>query len=121
MKSFAITLLLFVMMVGIILGNAIYIKRITSSLLEALEFIPAPEDPACLGSTRDLTAYWTHHIPFVSLSACDPLTERISELLAQLTACAEQGDRYGFYTVRASLCNTVENLRQPETLSWRFF
>lgn len=121
MKSFTFSLMLFVLTIGVILCNTIYIKRITFALLDGLESIPEPESTACAGVAHELTAYWERHISFVALSACDSLTERISEQLSLLTVCAEQGDRYGFYQVRASLCNTVEDLRRPETLSLRFF
>ena len=121
MKSFKISLLLFVLMSALILCNALYINKVAFRLSEALSTMPAIDDPACLDATLALSDFWDHHASFVSFSVCDSLTERIDELLAILFSCAEQNDRYGFHQALASLSNAVEELRRPETPSLHFF
>ena len=121
MKSFKISLLLFVLMSALILCNALYINKVAFRLSEGLEALPPLGDPACSDASRALSDEWKRRVPFVALSACDSLTERIDELLAILTSCTEQNDRYGFYQTLASLSNAIEELRRPETVSLRLF
>ena len=114
MKTFCIILVIFVLMIGLILYNALYINRLSFALSERLDAMPDVGDAACVPRARELLDFWNSHTKLVGLSVCYPTLDRLTEQAVTLLACAECNDLYGFRAALALLYDSVGDLRRLE-------
>ncbi|MBQ9760295.1 MAG: hypothetical protein IJW16_02980 [Clostridia bacterium] len=114
MRSFFLTLVLFVLMIAAILCNALYIKRIATELTARLDTLPDARDAGCAEAARELSAFWEDAAPLVGLSVSYPIVDYMSEQAALLVTSAECGDLYGFRAARALLYDTVKDMKRLE-------
>ena len=117
MKSFAISLLLTVLMLGGIAWNAIYVNRIANEMNTMLTELPDIGDEECLGKVQEIWDYWERNTPYVGLSVGYTVVDRISEQAATLTACASCGDLFGFRTALVLLKDAIGDMRRLEQFS----
>ena len=117
MKSFIATLILCVLMLLGVIGNALYVNTLSNDLLDRLKQIPDVGDPLCVSSVNDFCALWDAHSDWIELSAGFPASDRITEYSLTLLACAEAKDLYGYRTALALLIDSIEDLRRHEQLS----
>lgn len=117
MKNLLLLLLLPAVLVAGVIGNAIYIKEVSNHITAGATALPPPTDPTCREQVAALVAYWERQRTAVGLTASSLLTDRVSEQLAMLSACANAADPYGFAGAQALLCNAAEGLRRRECFS----
>lgn len=117
MKSFAISVLLLLLMLGGIALNYIYINEVADTMLEYLDTLPDVGDPACSESASAIAAYWEERVDIVGLSVGYTIVDRVSEQAATLAACAECGDLYGYRTALALLRDAIGDMRRLEGFS----
>ena len=117
MKSLLVLLLLSLLLVTVTVGNYIYINDVSDRLLSKIQAIPAPNADDCSVRVAELIDFWEQTIDLVCLSVSYTVADRISEHAATLFACAECGDRYGFYSALALLRDAVGDLRRLESVS----
>ena len=117
MKSFLISLLLLVLMLAGITGNAIYINRVADTITRMLDALPAVGEEGCNVQAAALRDYWESNVPYVGLSVGYPVTDRVSEQVVVLLACAECGDFYGYCSALALLRDALGDLRRLERLT----
>ncbi len=112
MKSFAVSLLLVILMLGVIVWNHIYINEVIDGLQAQLEALPAPTDAACADAARQLCEDWKAHMDIMELSVGFNIVDRVNEQAQALKACAECGDVFGYYTARALLQDAIEDVKR---------
>ena len=117
MRSFIISLLLAILLIGCITLNHLYINRLADRLLEQLEALPCIDDPACISMAQALLAEWDGQVEYVRLSVGYTVVDRVCEQATTLLACAECGDRYGYQTALALLRDAIGDMRRLELLS----
>lgn len=117
MRSFIFTLLLFgVMLVGIV-GNAIFIHRLSDDLLDLLDTLPAHAGERESTALDELEARWEHARTWVSLSVSYSDMNRISHDLASLRAFCEDGEDADYFAAREQLRLAIEDMRRFEMLA----
>ena len=117
MKNLFLLLVLPLILVGGVIGNAIYINEVSDRLLEQLDALPAPDSPTVTEPLLELCAVWEKHCEYVGLTTSSLLTDRVSEQTAALLAAARAGDAYGYAAAQALLRTAIEHLRRQETLT----
>ena len=117
MKSMIILLLLTACLLCGTACNAIYINDVSERLLFAIESLPSPESDDCASRINDLISFWESKIDTVCLSVSYTVADRISEHAAVLLACADCGDRFGFYSALELLRDAVGDMRRLEQFS----
>lgn len=116
MKSFFISLLLAVLMLGGVAWNCIYVNKVGTRIRESTEQIPPPTDAACLPLALDLEKQWKKDALRVHISVNHTIVDRIGEQTSTMVACARSGDLYGFCTARALLLDAVEDMQRLESI-----
>lgn len=114
MKTFTVSIVLAVLMLGVIVWNAFYINNVANEMERRLDELPDVSSPDCAGFAEDLRRQWETHDDWVGLTVSYTITDRVSEQAAVLSACAECGDLYGFRTARALLRDAVGDMRRLE-------
>lgn len=116
MKVFALTLVLFLLMLCVIVCNALYINRMAFSLRDQLDALPAFDDPACADAAHTFLDAWKEQVTLVGLSVEFPIVDRITEHASLLAACADCGDRFGYVSALTLLYDAIDDMRRLETL-----
>ncbi len=112
-----VSVLLFGLMLGGIVFNAIYINKVTTRLQNALDELPDIFSPDCAVRAQELLAYWEKHEPYVGLSVSFTVVDRLTEQAILLAACAEGGDVFGFQSALALVKDCVQDVRRLEQFS----
>ena len=115
MKSFVVTAILLVVLIGALTVNHIYIKEVFGAMNAALDALPDVGEEDCPARAAELQAYWEEQADLVSLSVSYTTVDRICEHAATLVACAECGDLYGYRTALALLRDAVGDMMRFET------
>ena len=119
MKEVLAVLILFVLLVGFVIWNAIYINNVAIRLSEAADALPEITDPTCAGAAKTLRDEWESYAPIVGISVSYTIADRVGEQIAVLAACAACGDAPGYASARALLADTLLDLRRAEQFSPR--
>ena len=117
MKSFAVTLLLLVLLLLGVVANHLYINKVANEMFRQLDALPPMEDPDCLPKVSALVDYWQSQSTTVEVSVNFLLIDRVNEQTALLLACATAGDLYGFASARVLLRDAVEDVLRFEQLT----
>lgn len=116
MKSFFISLILILLMIGGVAVNCIYINKVGSNLQQAAEQLPSPTRPDCLTLATELEKQWKKDAQWIHISVNHTIVDRIGEQASTLVACAQSKDLYGFWTARALLLDAVEDMQRLERI-----
>ena len=118
MKSFIITTVLLLALIGTVAVNHIYIKEVFDTVEVALDTLPDVGALDCIDKAVALQGYWEEQVDLVSLSVSYTIVDRICEQAATLVACAECGDLYGYRTALALLRDAVGDMMRFESPSF---
>ena len=116
MKSFFLSLILAILMLGGVAWNCIYINKVGTRIRETAEQLPSPADPACLLLTTGLEKQWKKDALRIHISVNHIIVDRIGEQASTMVACAQSGDLYGFCIARALLLDAVEDMQRLESI-----
>lgn len=116
MKSFFLTVLLFVLMLTTIVCNALYINRIAFDMQKSIDELPDIGHDRCAEFAEAFYNNWSKKTALVGLSVSYPILDRITEQAALLVACAECGDLYGYRSAIALLRDAIEDMERLEKL-----
>ncbi len=95
--------------------NAVYVRRVSDELLNALANLPDHPDPAATpDQVAALQTYVERHTPLLSLTVNFTLPDRISESLAALEEQARLGDVYQYTSTLAILRDLCRDLARAE-------
>ncbi len=116
MKSFVISLVLSILMVGGVVINCIYVNKVGCHIQDTAEQLPSPSDPVCLPMASELEEQWKKDAQWIHISVNHTIVDRIGEQASTLVACAKSGDLYGFCTARALLLDAIEDMQRLESI-----
>ncbi len=101
--------------VALVAVNAVYVRRVSDTLLDLLETLPDLPDPAVTpGEIEAVSAYLCEHMTLLSLSVNFALPDRIAESLAALREEARLGDGYQYTATLAILRDLCRDLARAE-------
>jgi len=115
MKSFAISIILFVMMAIAIAVNSIYINNVTNTLTEMTECLSNISD--CKEQITNISDYWRKHLGRISISVNFHETEMITEAILSMQAYAFTPDAPEFKYAQAKLIKSLSEMRLGEKIS----
>ena len=116
MRSFIISLILFVLLIATVFGNAFYVKTVSSRIVsdtEALEkscYLPQ--------AIQELEKYWEKHRGFVGLSVGHEELDRISENIISLKAACESKNKSDAKRYLLILQDLAKEMGRHEELSF---
>lgn len=115
MKTFYLTLFLFIILVGAIAGNMIFVLRTTGALQAMVEGLPAlPEAGAAL---TELENYWQSRRVFLSLSVPAGAILLFDTALTGVRSAAESGRPADYELYRAEALLAIRGLVRLERFS----
>ena len=116
MKAWIISLCLFVILIGAIIGNAVYIHRVAEHLCSVTQSL-CFEDERSASELEALEAYWRRHRPFVSLSIGYRELDHVCEVLISLRAAYDSGNSSDFECYRRLLSDAADEISRLERFS----
>ena len=114
MKTFYATAAIFLILLGVIWGNTVFIDRMTSDLEQALDGLPScdvAEEAVCA-----LKVKWEDCHPWVGLSVSSELILQMYDRLAELTAAVTAQNTADFERAKALTKAAVYAIRDTERL-----
>ncbi len=114
MKSFVIASFLFILLIGLIIGNAIYVHHVSKQILLHLENLSfeSPEDEVAAPGR-----YWDRHRAFVSLSLGYGELDHLTESLISMEAAHESRNASDFERFRQICRDAARELTRLEQFS----
>ena len=116
MKAWIISLCLFVLLIGAIIGNAVYIHRVAAHLCAAADSL-CFENAQTAETLDELMAYWDRHRAFVSLSISYRELDRVCETLISLRAAYDTQNASDFECYRRLLLDAADEISRLERFS----
>ena len=116
MKTFVVSLLLFVLMLFVILWNYFYINKTAEELLALSELLPDSVDGA-LEAAQKISDFWQARMDVVGFSVGYTVLDRISEQAASLLCAAKYESDFDYRLSKALLQDTVGDMRRLEKFS----
>ena len=98
MKALIAASLLFVLLLGIILANALYVRHVAFEIQDRLARLT--EDTLTSESLAQLTAYWEKHKKFLSLSVPFRDVAALSQALLSMCAAEQSNNLSDFHLYR---------------------
>ena len=114
MKSFVIASFLFILLIGLIVGNAIYVHHVSKQILlrlDALSFESTADEVAAPGQ------YWDCHRAFVSLSLGYGELDHLTESLISMEAAHKTLNASDFERFREICRDAARELTRLEQFS----
>lgn len=114
MKAFLASTLLFFVLLSLIIGNAVYVHRVSAHIRDELESMNPSNREETLAA---LEAYWQRHRKYVALSVSYRELDHLSELLLSLRACLDANDQEDFELYRKIAIDAADELSRLERFS----
>lgn len=116
MKAWIISLCLFILLIGVIIGNAFYIHRVAAHLCEISDSLTFEEEETetCL---EMLEAYWERHRTFVALSISYRELDRVSEAMISLRSAYDTKNASDFEEYRRLFRDAADEISRLERFS----
>ena len=115
MKSFFCSLGIFILMLGLIVWNYVYMASTCDALAEKIEALPA-----CDGADDALAAlseYWDREKNKIGISVSQHTIDKMNDCMAELKYAVKNRDAQIFECARYRAISIVEELRDAESLS----
>ena len=116
MKAFIISTLLFALLIAAIIGNAIYVNKVSKHIILESEKIKEENYPSSLANA--LEEYWLKHRSFVGLSVGHEELDLISQTIISLKACCNTGNIADATVYVLILQDAVEEMGRHEEVSF---
>lgn len=117
MKVFAFALLLFLLLVGFIFFNYIYVNRTVDRLCLLTRQLPDVSSPILESRIEELCSLWESSRTLFELSSNDRDIESIDDLISSLLVYSRSRDSAEFENIRFQLINHFQSLAEFESLS----
>ena len=118
MKGCIVALLIIVLLISAVAGNAAYVHHVTEVLMEGLESLPGEIDPAqtpAAGAT--VREGFERHVPLLSLTVPYTVLDRVIESLWLLEIQAAEGDALHYASTLALHKTLAKEIARLERLS----
>lgn len=117
MKVFAFALLLFLLLVGFIFFNYIYVNRTVDRLCLLTRQLSDVSSPILESRIEELCSLWESSRTLFELSSNDRDIESIDDLISSLLVYSRSRDSAEFENIRFQLINHFQSLAEFESLS----
>lgn len=114
MKAFIISALLFSLLIALIIGNAIYVHRVSEQIRNKLDVLDQSNAEETLSYLEE---YWQRHQPYIGLSVSYRELDHLSELLLSLRASSETQNEQDFELYRKIAIDAADELSRLERFS----
>ncbi len=114
MKTFYATAVIFLLLLGVVWGNKMFVDHMANDLEQALSDLPPCTDAE--EAVRDLQGKWEDCHPWVGLSVSSEVILQMYDRLAELTAAVATQNAADFERARALAKAIVSAIRDTERL-----
>ena len=115
MRSFIVSLILFLCLLTVIFFNNIYVNRTAREISRLLSLTSIEDDTS--EQIDSLLSYWERHRPFLSLSVSFRELDKAQELFLALRYAYEAKNPYDFEKTKELIYDTAEDLARLERFS----
>ena len=116
MKAWIISLCLFVLLIGTIIGNAVYVHRVSAHLRTVTDSL-CFENGQTAQALDALATYWDKHRPFVALSIGYRDLDHVCETMIFLRAAYDTRNASDFESYRRLLLDAADEISRLERFS----
>ena len=116
MKAFWISIILFIILIGCIVSNAIYIRKVTDYVTYSVEVLAANESDRKEGLEK-LELFWGKHKNIIGLSVGFRELDHFGEIMVGLRWAYDEGDEREFRKYCSLLLDALEEISRSERIS----
>ena len=116
MKAFALTLVLFALMLAIIAANAVYVDKTVGGFIDNIQRLEVLVPDQRHSELQALLLQWNQQKNIIQGAVSHTKIDTVSDLLASLIIYEEYGNRQEYQKTALLLCNAFEELRLLEKL-----
>ena len=117
MRDLIISLILFALMIGIIVGNSLFVRRGTEGLIGAVEGVPDLGSPDCERKIGELRLYWRDFKRIAQLSLSYAELNRMECLIEEMECHRLTGNVNDFEHAKVMMINLLREMERLEKLS----
>lgn len=114
MKSFFISVILFIIIIVAVILNAVYVSYVSRRLSDFCDALSDKKSSAAL--IKELQSFWEKHRPWLSFSLDNAQTERIEKIIRSLELSTKHGEEYDFEKNRMLLEEASREIGRLERL-----
>ncbi len=114
MRSFIISILLFIILTASIIINAVYISSGCKELCLYADSIRASQSPLVIKAIKE---YWEDHRYFFGFTVSENKIERMDELIISLSAASDEKNYYEVLRICELIKGLCDDISIYETLS----
>ena len=115
MKAFWFSVVLFIIIVGAVVGNSFYVSFLSDSLDRYTKEIENSESPAAL--INELQDFWNTNRKFAGLSIETPELDSVGRIIVSLRLAYEEGSEFEFKHSLLMLSEASREISRLERLS----
>lgn len=117
MRDLIISLVLFTLMIGFIVGNSLFVQRNTRQLISALGEVPAVDAPDCEKKIGEVRLYWRDFKKVARLSLSYSEMNRMECLIEEMDCHRRTGNANDFEHAKVMMINLLREMARLERLS----
>ena len=115
MKEFWFTIILFIIIIGGVIANAVYVSTVSERLEWFAEEVDIGKDSDVL--IDQLQNYWDKHKRFIGISVDTPQVDAVEKIILSLRLSYDRGESFEFEKYRLHLSEMSREISHLETLS----
>ncbi len=116
MKAWIVSVCLFLLLIGAIVINAIYVNRVAAHIVDTASTL-CLENPDVQARIVSLESYWNRHRPYVALSIGYRELDHLCEILISLRASYDTQNTSDFELYRQLTIDAATELARLEQFS----
>lgn len=117
MRDLIISIILFIIMTGIIVGNSLFVRAGTERLIGAVDAIPSIEATDCEKRIGELRLYWRDFRRIARLTLDYVELNRMECLIEELECHRQTGNVNDFKHAKVMMINLLHEMARLERLS----
>lgn len=117
MRDLIISIVLFIIMTGIIVGNSLFVCAGTERLIGALGEVPAVDAPHCEKKIGEVRLYWRDFKKVARLSLSYSELNRMECLIEEMDCHRRTGNANDFEHAKVMMVNLLLEMARLERLS----
>lgn len=120
MKSFVVACSIFALVVGMVIGNSVFIHKQVDAITSAILLLPENTDgtPAEYGSAvQNIRSTWEKNRDFIAVTVPHRITDPLEQAIRAMEAGWHSSDDAMYRRAVSDLLAALENLREAEGFS----
>ena len=118
MRDLVISLILFALMIGAMVGNSLFVGRETDELICAVEDIPSLDSPSCELRIKELRIHWRDFKKIARLSLNYSEINRMECLIDELECHKQTGNVNDFEHAKVMMLNLLREMIRQERVTF---